>query len=199
MQWLKQWSLARKNAIIFGKGVKKSLALAVKYADDAEGNEIHFGEQFRCGKLEISVRGKGNKIVFQKNVRFGGKITIQGNGVELNIGENCHIVNAYIVANRANITIGANSLISREVVIRSSDIHHLYHKGEDAPYNHPEEVVIGEHVWIGARAFISKGSSIPSECMIGACSFINKTFEKPHCVIAGNPAQVVKEDIKWKR
>ena len=39
---------------------------------------------------------------------------------------------------------------------------------------------------------ILKGSKIPSNSMIGACSLVNKEFTEENTVIAGSPAKIIK-------
>ena len=49
------------------------------------------------------------------------------------------------------------------------------------------------------NARICKNTLIPDNCIVGISSVVTKKFETKNCVIAGNPAKVVKEDIKWNR
>lgn len=66
------------------------------------------------------------------------------------------------------------------------------------PYNEPQDVIIGDDVWIAQRVTLIKGAQIPSNCVVGACSLVNKKFEEEGCIIAGNPAKVIKRNIRWK-
>ena len=54
-------------------------------------------------------------------------------------------------------------------------------------------------VWLGLRAIVSKGASIPDDSIVGAGAFVNKSFEEPGIVLAGSPAKVVRQNITWKR
>ena len=56
-----------------------------------------------------------------------------------------------------------------------------------------------DHVWICHNSFLSKNCYIPRGCIVGANSVVTKKFTKESCVIAGNPAKVVKENIEWLR
>jgi len=42
-----------------------------------------------------------------------------------------------------------------------------------------------------------KNVTIPNECIVGAGSVVTKRFDKEYCVIAGNPARVVRENVQW--
>lgn len=101
--------------------------------------------------------------------------------------------------NPSKIIIGKNALISNNVIMRTSDGHALFNLGEDLPYNAPQDIIIGDNVWIGTRVVILKGSTIPNNSVIGACSLVNSKFDKENIIIAGNPAKIVKQNITWKR
>lgn len=90
-------------------------------------------------------------------------------------------------------------MFSREIEIRSTDAHKIYLKGEKLPINTPKPVIIGDNVWLGARAFISKGTVIPNGCVIGAMSFVSKSLEKENTIYAGVPVREIKTNISWKR
>lgn len=96
------------------------------------------------------------------------------------------------------LVIGKRAQIGRELTIRTSDGHSLYNKGEKLPYNEPKDVIIGDDVWIAQRVTLIKGAQIPSNCVVGACSLVNKKFEEEGCIIAGNPVKVIKRNIRWK-
>ena len=162
MKFIEQWQLRKRNKIVFGDGVNPWLAHRIKFEQGAKDNEIVFEKGFRCGKFLLDVRGQGNRVVIGENTRFGGRIVIRGEEESLEIGAGCHMVNAYLVAAGANLRIGEECLVSREVVIRNSDIHPIYEKGaehtEENRQNSPQDLEIGRHVWIGSRAFLSKGA-----------------------------------------
>lgn len=90
-------------------------------------------------------------------------------------------------------------MFSRDIEIRSSDTHKIFINDEVDYYNKPQEVFIGDHVWIGAKSFVSKGSKIPNGCIVGAMAFVNKSFQKENCLLVGVPAKVVKENVRWER
>lgn len=96
------------------------------------------------------------------------------------------------------LVIGKRAQLRRELTIRTSDGHSIFNAGEKLPYNEPQDVIIGDDVWIAQRVTLIKGAQIPSNCVVGACSLVNKKFEEEGCIIAGNPAKVIKRNIRWK-
>lgn len=61
------------------------------------------------------------------------------------------------------------------------------------------DIEIGNHVWIAQGVSILKGAKIPSNCIVGAKSLVNKKFEEVNCIIAGIPAKIIKRGVNWDR
>jgi acetyltransferase-like isoleucine patch superfamily enzyme len=57
-------------------------------------------------------------------------------------------------------------------------------------------VHIGSHVWIGARALILKGVRIGDGAVVAAGSVVTRDVPS-RALVAGNPAQVIREDVSW--
>lgn len=51
---------------------------------------------------------------------------------------------------------------------------------------------IGSHCWIGMNAVILPGVELGDFTIVGAGSVVTKSFPEGYCVIAGNPARIVK-------
>ena len=96
-----------------------------------------------------------------------------------------------------NLTIGDDVQVGEDVIIRNADGHAIYNLGEKEPYNEPQNIILGDYVWIGTRSIILKGSEIPSQTVVGAKSIINKKFTETNTIIAGTPAKVIKKGIRW--
>ena len=57
---------------------------------------------------------------------------------------------------------------------------------------------IGKNCFIGANAIIMCGITIGDECIIGAGAIVTKNIPD-NCIVAGNPARIIKENIHTKR
>lgn len=169
------------------------------FGDNAQGSSVIIGDNVELKNIKINIKGSGCQIHIADNVRFSGHILAAGNNRTVTIGENTTAVGVYILAREKDIHIGKDCMLSREIEIRATDVHKIYEIEGNKRLNTPADVIIGNKVWVGARVFISKGVSIPDGCIIGACSFVNKKFVERNCIIAGNPARVVKQDIRWER
>lgn len=91
------------------------------------------------------------------------------------------------------VTIGKNAHIAREAVIRDYDGHYI----EDVNYRTAKPVVIGDNVWIGYRAMILKGVTIGDNSIVAANSVVTKDVP-PNCIVAGNPAKIIRTGINWR-
>ncbi len=158
------------------------------------GYRIAYGVQLAttCDFFQSSVGAiridKGSRI--ERNTRinsgFGGYIHI-GKGVLVDDG-------THIMA-QASISIGDFSQISSNCFI--TDFNHVY-KSRNMPivkqgYNR-KPVVIGKDVWIGTHSVILSGVTIGDGAVIGAGSVVTHDVES-FCVVAGNPAKVLKRRI----
>jgi len=113
---------------------------------------------------------------------------------KLIIGNNVGISGSTIRVTRG-VTIGDNVLIGSGCIITDTDAHPLNwrdrREGHDEKTN-SQPIVIGSDVFIGARSFILKGVNIGERSIIGAGSVVSRDVPAD-CVVAGNPARVVKK------
>lgn len=91
------------------------------------------------------------------------------------------------------IEIGEDVAISRDVSIMDSDFHVIEKEG----YVKTAPVTIGNHVWIGNRVTILKGVTIGDGSIIAAGALVTKDIPD-HCLAAGQPARVVRENVSWR-
>ena len=85
-----------------------------------------------------------------------------------------------------------------DIFVRTSDFHSITdEKGERV--NQSQDIIIGNHVWIGQGAYLLKGTIIPDNCIVGARALVSKPFRDTQSIIAGIPAKVVKENVHWSR
>ena len=88
----------------------------------------------------------------------------------------------------APITIGKDVHIAANVGIITQN-HNPENPDEHLP---AKEVSIGDHCWIGMNAMILPGVHLGEYTTVGAGAVVTHSFENGHCVIAGNPARVIK-------
>jgi len=119
----------------------------------------------------------------------------------ITIGDNVGISGATIYA-RKRITIGNNVCIGGNTKILDNDFHPIEAetrnrllkdaKGGDSALVPSREIVIGDDCFIGCNALILKGTVLGRGCVVGAGAVVCGRFEDD-CVIAGNPARVIRK------
>lgn len=89
---------------------------------------------------------------------------------------------------QSKITIGKGTYIANNVGIITAN-----HDIAD-PSRHmvAEHVKIGEHCWIGMNAMILPGVELGPHTTVGGGAIVTRSFPDGYCVIAGNPARVIK-------
>lgn len=176
----------------------------------------------KAGK--ITIVGNNNVVELADITNLNCNIWVQGNNNRISIGKcksltNIHvsmpqnwdnrelIINDFryfqnvgfsVIGNNRKIHVGKDCMFSSGINVWTTDFHPIYDLETNKRVNEEQDIIIGDHVWLGGEIFISKGSIIPSGCVIGAKSFVNKAFTKENTIIAGIPAKVVKENIRWE-
>ena len=95
------------------------------------------------------------------------------------------------------ISIGDDVMISWDTLIMDTDFHNITIEGE--VINPPQPIVIGDHVWVGCRCTIMKGTKIQDNTIIAASSLLVKEYAVGNCIIGGTPAKVLKTGTEWDR
>lgn len=122
-------------------------------------------------------------------------------GAYIHIGNNVGISGATIYA-RKGISIGDNTAIGGNAKILDNDFHPhdwetrnqylLDPNGGDADVVPAREIKIGKNCFIGCNSIILKGTVLGDGSIVGAGAVVAGRFEE-NCVIAGNPAKVIRK------
>ncbi|NNJ93081.1 MAG: acyltransferase [Gammaproteobacteria bacterium] len=172
-----------------------------------------------AGKIELasykmaSVKiGYGGVSIFDENrsrsiwhvngsVKFNGKATF-GHGTKIDVsgvmdvGDNFEMTAESSIICHEKISFGNDVLISWDTLIMDCDFHKIYDERQQV-INEDKPVVIGNKVWIGCRCLILKGVAIADGVIVAAASTVSKSIDSSSSIIAGSPAQKVKENISW--
>lgn len=89
----------------------------------------------------------------------------------------------------AKIRIGKGTFIAGNVGLITAN-HDLNDLSKAAP---GKDINIGKDCWIGMNCMILPGVELGEHTIVGAGSVVTKSFPQGNCVIAGNPAKVIKE------
>lgn len=155
---------------------------------------------FRDFKAERNVRiGPGCRIRptdtglvwLKENVIFERDIYIVASGASMVIEANSFVGTGVVICARSGIEIGASALIAEYVTIRDQD-HEFETLGETRNAGMRSSAIrIGNNVWIGAKATITRGVVIGDNAVIGANAVVTKNIPA-NAVAAGIPARVIR-------
>lgn len=146
--------------------------------------------QFDCDNGFCSIGTMAHYIGFIR-VGLGCKVVI---GKGLTITNNCMIT----TAENTSVLIGEDCMFSSNIDIRSDDAHPIYDTATGIRVNKSKDILIGDHVWLGAHVAVLGGSRIGDGSVIGYRSIVKATIPC-NSIAAGAPAKVVRREITWRR
>lgn len=56
----------------------------------------------------------------------------------------------------------------------------------------PKKIIIGKACWIGMNSVVLPGVVLGDHTIVGAGSVVTKSFPNGNCIIAGNPAEIIR-------
>lgn len=159
-------------------------------------------EGVKINNMRIMVTGTGNRLVVHKNSIFreGGRVKLEDENNLIEIGENSDIVDCFFAVSDydSKIVIGRDCMFSAKVIIRNSDVHSILN-ADGKRTNPGRDTIIGDRVCMGYGVNVLKGCHIGSDSIIGSQSVVAGLSTTDGCVIAGNPAKVVKQGVHWAK
>lgn len=171
--------------------------------EDLDSNVVSFDASV-SDRVEVDVGemgvSSGNVVdLANVSVRERLSITLVGSDGCVTIGQDTTFVDATIFVNSTGtVSIGRDCMFAREIELNQSDQHHIFDLDTLKRINHPRDVVIGDHVWVGRRALLLAGVSIGSGSVVGAAAVTSGAFAS-NVVLAGSPARVLRERVVWSR
>ena len=151
------------------------------------------GFQPQSAPTTFTIKGKMNvngKVVIGK----GCAIEVGNEGI-LTIGNNTTITGNTTILCTQSITIGERCMISWDNLIMDTDWHNVVSAETGYIYPKQKPITIGEHVWIGCRCTILKGTTIPKDSIVASNSKTTKAIEKSNVLIGSNT--ILKEGLTW--
>lgn len=88
--------------------------------------------------------------------------------------------------NPKGLTIGEKTIVAFDAIILSHDY---------ASRRHAAKTVIGTHCFIGCGSIVMPNITIGDHVIVAAGSVVTKDVPS-NCIVAGNPAKVIKTDIE---
>ena len=134
-----------------------------------------------------------------------GQLVAERDESQIEIGNNVVVGGGSVIDCALSVRVEDNVLVSYECVIVDSDNHSIYSElraqdvrnwmnGRYHDWSHSAmaPVVIKHGAWIGGRSIILKGVTVGESAVVGMGSVVTHDVP-PRCVVAGNPARVIRE------
>lgn len=141
------------------------------------------------GKLRIELAGSAGDICIGEKLMSMGPLNIKVGAGTLKIGKRCFFNHNVSITCNGGITIGDDCNIANNVVIVDHD-HIIEREGANGK-TYSDSIVIGDRVWIGANAVITKGVSVGTGSVIAAGAVVTRSIP-PHEIWGGVPARLIK-------
>ncbi len=127
------------------------------------------------------------------NIGRGSKIVVESNGV-LTLGSNFVITGSSDIICSSNIEVGCDCLLSWDILIMDNDYHFIDYQNDNEKQT-TKPIIIGNHVWIGCRSLILKGTKIANDSVVAAQSVIRGNYENANVLIGSTG--ILKKNISW--
>lgn len=166
------------------------------------GNRLTIHPQSRLTRLTVVFHGDGGVVEIGHNRTKGTPSLLLrvGGGSAIRIGDNVSTTSTLFASavEGASITIRDDVMIASHVQVRTDDSHGIYDVTTGARINPAQDIVVGQHVWLGYDSVVLGGVHIGAGSVLGIRSIATRDIPN-NCVAAGAPARVVRRDIAWER
>lgn len=163
-----------------------------KYLKGKEFHKYRYSSGWRWVMENVFIQ----KIVgYQRHIPFPVSFRMQvmnWENIEFDVNDisNFQKTGSYFqAASDAHIYIGKGTYIAGNVGIITAN-HDINDLSKAAP---GKDVKIGENCWIGMNSTILPGVELGEHTIVGAGSVVTKSFPEGNCVIAGNPARILRK------
>ncbi|TIC82009.1 acyltransferase [Nocardioides sp. GY 10127] len=159
------------------------------------GYQLRYGRRLVLGRDVVILGGlkiqQGTTLHLGDGVRVRRGVLVNGGG-EIHVGADT-LLNGCWIGATTRVDVGRRCLVS-DCFISDSDFHNLDPAERHLPPGPRTRapIVIEDNAWIGAQAWVLKGSRIGRDSVVSAASVVRGEVP-PAVVVVGNPAQVVKQ------
>ncbi len=135
-----------------------------------------------------------DKVAIATSVFSKVRIRTYSPNAKIIINDKVELNSTSITCRSTMIKIGYGTLFGPNCLVLDSDFHSIWPaetRREIPAFDNDREVIIGKYVWVGTQSIVLKGVCIGDNSVIAAGSVVTKNVPS-NCLVAGNPAVVVK-------
>lgn len=189
----------------YGNSIHTIGGVKVNIAERGHGNVVNIVS--KLDGLELYLRGNNSYVCIEKSVHIdNGAICKLFSYSEITIKKKTSIASKFRIDCHScgKLLIDEDCQFSYEIEILIGDGHSIFdvnskkRKNSICPPNISNRIVIGKHVWIGYRCIILSNTVISDSSIIGAASLVKGKYPN-NCIVAGNPARIIRRDVSWAR
>lgn len=162
-------------------------------------NRLAIGALTRLASGLIEIRNHRSEIEIGASCLIAGELRLRADDTRLVIGAETTMMGAQITLHEpGTIRLGRDCMLSGNIQMDVSDMHSILDAATGRRINPPEDIEIGDHVWIAQGVQILKGARIGDDCVIGARALVTGDIP-PGSIAAGAPARVLRSGVTWDR
>ena len=151
--------------------------------------------------VRIMIYGNNHKLIIEEGVVFKNRqICFEDHDCEICIESGTTIEDAHLAVaeNGTKILIGKDCMFSKGIHIATTDSHSIIDIESGNRTNPAQDIIIGNHVWLGYCANVNKGVLIGDNVVVAGHSVVTKSIPA-NSIVAGVSARIVKSNITWNR
>ena len=182
--------------------------LKIVIAGIAGSAKIKIHKTVKFGKnCKLAVYNGGANIEIEEKCNFGDNALFELfilSNVKIKKGTTAETSFVLHNSSASDILIDEDCMMSHHVVIHAGDGHAIFdtltknRTNDFFPDRTKCNIIIKAHCWLGYGCFILHNTTIEQSCIIGARALVKGVFPN-NCVIAGNPAKIIKKNVTWHR
>jgi acetyltransferase-like isoleucine patch superfamily enzyme len=162
-------------------------------------NHVVIGEGTVMSAGMVELRNHGSAIHIGADCSLAGSFRCRARDTHIRIGDHTTIMMAHLSLHEAGaITIGEDCMLSGDITMDVSDMHSILDVETGERINPPQDIEIGDHVWLAHGVRIMKGAQIGQHSVIGSRSMVLGAIPA-NSLAVGAPARVVRAGITWDR
>ena len=180
--------------------IKGNFLKHTKIIVNGTGNTIEFGKNNHLVNSVVIISGNNNTIrLGNENSTINCEFWIEDSNGSILFGNNNKILGRTHLAETEGrkIVLGNGCLFSTNVIFRTGDSHSILDVRTGERINHADSIIIGNRVWFGNNTTILKGAKISDDTIVATGAIVTQNFTQKNVIIAGTPAKIVKEEVKW--